>query len=52
LLRHWQFAGLLPAAGRISAQDLIPTQNPTGRPEVLRDVGFDQKLNNQSAARF
>lgn len=40
-------AGLLPAAGRISAQDLIPTQNPTGRPEVLRDVGFDQKLNSQ-----
>jgi protein SCO1 len=38
---------LLPAASRVRAQDLIPTQNPTGRPEVLRDVGFDQKLNSQ-----
>jgi protein SCO1 len=38
---------LLPVASRVGAQDLIPTQNPTGRPEVLRDVGFDQKLNSQ-----
>ncbi len=31
----------------VRAQDLMQTQNPTGRPEVLRDVGFDQKLDSQ-----
>ncbi len=30
----------------VNAQDLL-MQNPTGRPEVLRDVGLDQKLNAQ-----
>jgi len=30
----------------VRAQDII-TQNPSGRPEVLRDVGLDQKLNDQ-----
>ncbi len=34
------------AAWHVSAQDSL-SQNPSGRPEVLRDVGLDQKLNAQ-----
>lgn len=35
-----------PALRSASAQDFL-SQNPSGRPEVLRDVGLDQKLNAQ-----
>jgi protein SCO1 len=31
----------------VGAQVDFIAQNPSGRPEVLRDVGFDQKLNQQ-----
>jgi protein SCO1/2 len=37
--------GFFPAQDA-SAQDFL-SQNPSGRPEVLRDVGLDQKLNAQ-----
>jgi protein SCO1 len=42
------FAGafLMSAATCISAQDLF-VQNPGGKPEVLKNVGLDQKLNAQ-----
>lgn len=33
-------------AANCFAQDLL-SQNPTGKPEVLKDVGFDQKLDSQ-----
>lgn len=34
------------AAPALHAQGFL-TQNPSGRPEVLKNVGFDQKLNSQ-----
>ena len=42
------FAGalLMLAANCVSAQDLF-VQNPGGKPEVLKNVGLDQKLNAQ-----
>jgi protein SCO1 len=42
------FAGafLMPAASDVQAQDLF-VQNPGGKPEVLKNVGLDQKLNAQ-----
>jgi protein SCO1 len=37
---------LLGAAGARAQQDYF-VQNPMGKPEVLKQVGFDQRLNNQ-----
>lgn len=44
----WAFAGalLIFAANGMHAQDLF-VQNPGGKPEVLKNVGLDQKLNSQ-----
>src|ERR1700689_831412 len=39
---------LLCAAAPVAlAQQDLFTQNPSGKPEVLKSVGFDQKLNSQ-----
>jgi protein SCO1/2 len=35
------------AAAPVFAQQDLFTQNPSGKPEVLKKVGFDQKLNSQ-----
>jgi protein SCO1/2 len=44
----WTFAGALSLLGASTtpAQDLF-VQNPGGKPEVLKNVGLDQKLNAQ-----
>jgi protein SCO1 len=39
-------AGVIFGAGMLRAQDLF-VQNPGGKPEVLKNVGLDQKLNSQ-----
>lgn len=38
---------VLLACVPVSAQQDLFTQNPSGKPEVLKRVGFDQKLNSQ-----
>lgn len=38
---------LLASSPRASAQLMDPTQNLGGRPELLKDVGVDQKLNDE-----
>jgi protein SCO1/2 len=53
-MRFARFAAAIVAIGvfvccaprNANAQDLL-SQNPSGRPEVLRDVGIEQKLNAQ-----
>jgi protein SCO1/2 len=39
-------AAMLAGGLCASAQDML-SQNPTGKPEVLKNVGFDQKLDSQ-----
>lgn len=46
VLSAFLIALFLAASSGCVAQDLI-SQNPTGKPEVLKNVGFDQKLDSQ-----